>query len=290
MVSVPPHYEALGVPTDADGAAIKAGYRRRARQCHPDVTGGASTARFILVNNAYRVLSDPIARARYDREIGIAVDSSVQPQDGSGLGRTGPGSHPGAHEGAAAAHGGAARRPGGRFGGHSATSRPPAELLTTALRLAGSVPKRAALRIVGVSFLLTLGGQYAAWWQQGPPRRTTLAVLTLLWLALTTGWLVRVAVRPTSYAEHALVAVTAATVGHYTVALLIWPPFWVLIFAYAVWATTLLSLPRPARDHEAWRSWWRCQRGRRAAALRIAVTTVVAYVVTGAPQSHRCPE
>jgi hypothetical protein len=159
--------------------------------------------------------------------------------------------------------------------------------LTTALRLAASVPKRVSLWIVGASFLLTFGGQYAAWWQQGPPGRTTLAVLTLLWLALTTGWLVRVAVRPISCAEHVVIAVMVATLGYYTVELLICPPFWALIFGYAVWVSTLLSLPGPATDHPTWRSWWQCQRGRRAAAFRTAVTVVVGYVVTEAPQSRR---
>src|SRR5665647_3091010 len=53
------HYDTLGVPADADGAAIKNAYRRLAKELHPDVApDGVDTAdRFALVNVAYAVLS-----------------------------------------------------------------------------------------------------------------------------------------------------------------------------------------------------------------------------------------
>jgi molecular chaperone DnaJ len=61
------HYQTLGVNPDASPEAIKAAYRRLAIETHPDVAGPDSTARFQAVSDAYRVLSDPEARLRYDR-------------------------------------------------------------------------------------------------------------------------------------------------------------------------------------------------------------------------------
>ena len=53
----------------ADEAAIKAAYRRLAKECHPDRHNGCpdQEARFKAVNEAYDVLKDPQKRAAYDR-------------------------------------------------------------------------------------------------------------------------------------------------------------------------------------------------------------------------------
>ncbi|MDR1293658.1 MAG: DnaJ domain-containing protein [Bifidobacteriaceae bacterium] len=61
-------YATLGVPKDADAAAIKKAYRRLARQLHPDANPGdtASEERFKDVGEAYAVLSDPEQRQQYD--------------------------------------------------------------------------------------------------------------------------------------------------------------------------------------------------------------------------------
>jgi molecular chaperone DnaJ len=63
------YYEMLGVPRGADGAAIKAAYRRLAKEHHPDRKNGCkeSEARFKAINEAYDVLKDPQKRAAYDR-------------------------------------------------------------------------------------------------------------------------------------------------------------------------------------------------------------------------------
>lgn len=63
------YYELLGIQRGADDAAIKAAYRRMAKECHPDRHGGCSEqeARFKAVNEAYDVLKDPQKRAAYDR-------------------------------------------------------------------------------------------------------------------------------------------------------------------------------------------------------------------------------
>ncbi|WP_245177460.1 DnaJ domain-containing protein, partial [Geodermatophilus sp. DF01_2] len=62
------YYAALGVPQDADAAAVKKAYRQLARDLHPDKNPGnaEAEARFKEVSEAYDVLSDPKRRAEYD--------------------------------------------------------------------------------------------------------------------------------------------------------------------------------------------------------------------------------
>ncbi|GAA4732162.1 DnaJ C-terminal domain-containing protein [Isoptericola chiayiensis] len=61
-------YAALGVPKDADQAAIKKAYRKLARQYHPDQNPGdaAAEARFKEIGEAYAVLSDAEQKQQYD--------------------------------------------------------------------------------------------------------------------------------------------------------------------------------------------------------------------------------
>ncbi len=61
-------YATLGVPKNADQAAIKKAYRKLARELHPDQNPGdaAAEARFKEVGEAYAVLSDPEQRKQYD--------------------------------------------------------------------------------------------------------------------------------------------------------------------------------------------------------------------------------
>jgi len=62
------YYEVLGVDRGADTRAIKSAFRRLARQYHPDVSSEADAEeKFKEINEAYQVLSDEDARARYDR-------------------------------------------------------------------------------------------------------------------------------------------------------------------------------------------------------------------------------
>jgi len=62
-------YEVLGVSRDADGAAIKAAYRKLALEFHPDRNPGDKHAeeRFKEITRAYGVLTDPGKRSAYDR-------------------------------------------------------------------------------------------------------------------------------------------------------------------------------------------------------------------------------
>jgi DnaJ-class molecular chaperone len=60
-------YRLLGVEPDASTEQIARAYRRLARGCHPDMTATTGAAEdFARITHAYRVLSDPRARARYD--------------------------------------------------------------------------------------------------------------------------------------------------------------------------------------------------------------------------------
>lgn len=62
-------YDVLGVGRDADGAEIKAAYRKLAMKHHPDRNAGnaESEATFKKLSEAYEVLKDDDKRAAYDR-------------------------------------------------------------------------------------------------------------------------------------------------------------------------------------------------------------------------------
>lgn len=62
-------YAVLGVPKDADAAAIKKAYRKLARQLHPDHNPGdaKAEAKFKDIGEAYAVLSDTEQRQQYDQ-------------------------------------------------------------------------------------------------------------------------------------------------------------------------------------------------------------------------------
>ncbi len=83
------YYEVLGVPRDADAAAIKSAFRKLAMKLHPDQNPGCkvSEEKFKEIGEAYSVLSDPQKRAAYDRYGKAAFQNG-----GAGAGPFGPGS------------------------------------------------------------------------------------------------------------------------------------------------------------------------------------------------------
>jgi curved DNA-binding protein CbpA len=65
------YYSILGVNPAADSTQIRAAFKQRALEYHPDRNPGNPQAEeiFKAVNEAYQVLSDPLKRARYDARI-----------------------------------------------------------------------------------------------------------------------------------------------------------------------------------------------------------------------------
>ncbi len=104
-------YAVLGVPKNADAAAIKKAYRKLARTLHPDHNPGddAAEARFKDVGEAYAVLSDPEQRKQYDAVRAMAGGGARFSAGGAG----GSGGFEDLFGGLFGAGGGAAGAPGG---------------------------------------------------------------------------------------------------------------------------------------------------------------------------------
>jgi len=63
------HYELLGVRPEASAEEIKKAFRQKVKIYHPDRTPGVDGSRFQSIIEAWDVLSDPIKRRIYDREL-----------------------------------------------------------------------------------------------------------------------------------------------------------------------------------------------------------------------------
>lgn len=63
------YYKIMGIPKDTPQKDIKAAYRKRAKQFHPDLhpNDPKAKAKFQALNEAYDVLNDPEKRAKYDQ-------------------------------------------------------------------------------------------------------------------------------------------------------------------------------------------------------------------------------
>jgi len=67
------HYQVLGVDAEAEPYLIEAAYRAIMRRAHPDM--GGDTARAQMINEAFRVLRDPVSRASYDLTLSVALSA-----------------------------------------------------------------------------------------------------------------------------------------------------------------------------------------------------------------------
>ncbi len=92
----PTFYETLGVSESANAAEIRAAYRERAKDTHPDVSDAPDAGRrFRRVKRAREVLTDDSERRRYDRlghEAYLAFDGAETGADATAS--ASPGAHP----------------------------------------------------------------------------------------------------------------------------------------------------------------------------------------------------
>jgi len=65
------YYSLLGIATNASVSELRRAWRKLALRWHPDRAGSAATPTFQKLQAAYAVLGDPVARATYDRQIGV---------------------------------------------------------------------------------------------------------------------------------------------------------------------------------------------------------------------------
>lgn len=75
---IPNHYKTLGIEISATKTEIKQAYKRLAFKYHPDVNKMPDAhERFIEINEAYLILSDDEARARYDWEYKRVYETKI---------------------------------------------------------------------------------------------------------------------------------------------------------------------------------------------------------------------
>lgn len=73
------YYAWLGIEPDADETELRRVWRQLALRWHPDRAGADTTHIFQKLLAAYNVLSDPAARADYDRKRGITRETATPP-------------------------------------------------------------------------------------------------------------------------------------------------------------------------------------------------------------------
>jgi DnaJ-class molecular chaperone len=74
------YYAILGIDRNAEAEEIRKAYRKLAQLCHPDKSGKEDASRFREIRQAYETLSDPQARAAYDRKLQTGVPIRMAPR------------------------------------------------------------------------------------------------------------------------------------------------------------------------------------------------------------------
>ena len=74
------YYARLGVPSSATAEVLKSAFRQRAKSLHPDNPVSGSEDGFRRLMEAYDVLGDASARARYDDEVRRARPRATAPR------------------------------------------------------------------------------------------------------------------------------------------------------------------------------------------------------------------
>ena len=85
------YYTLLGVHPEIGFAELRRVWRRLANRWHPDHAGHAATATFQNISAAYEILSDPVARAAYDRRRGTLRSPPTNSSTGTTPRRKAPG-------------------------------------------------------------------------------------------------------------------------------------------------------------------------------------------------------
>ncbi|MEM1426830.1 MAG: J domain-containing protein, partial [Cyanobacteria bacterium P01_H01_bin.130] len=74
------YWRVLGITPGSDAAAVKSAYRERAKLLHPDRNPSPNAVgEFQLLGEAYRVLSDPVARSRYESDAARPREGAASP-------------------------------------------------------------------------------------------------------------------------------------------------------------------------------------------------------------------
>ncbi len=75
-------YAILGIPSSASADDIKSAWRRMAKNYHPDLNPStpSSTEMFMRVQDAYKVLSDPQQRRKYDAAVKL-LEKRTKPKE-----------------------------------------------------------------------------------------------------------------------------------------------------------------------------------------------------------------
>jgi curved DNA-binding protein CbpA len=85
------YYDILGVMPTATPEEIKAAYKARISEFHPDRNDKTHAHIFaVLINEAYEILRDPVRRTKYDAEMGFGTSSTSSTDSPSGGHKTPP--------------------------------------------------------------------------------------------------------------------------------------------------------------------------------------------------------